>query len=513
VFVVVLQVGPRRLAAQSAFVRHPTMAQSPVVVLYTAGTPKPAQSALVVHLMAGQSVLVGHPQWATGPAPTPPGMQVAPAGLPAQSAFVTQPTQRPVDVLQVVACCSVAQSELDVQAATHLNAIDELWDGQVSPAGQSALVAQPHSSGGSPSTAIDLHTLPSVDVAQSASAAHPQKCPDVLQVGPRGLAAQSALVAHIVDSGFTQRPVVLSHAGPARLPVQSALLAQALVHRPLHTWPLAQSAIVRQLQADAGAPPPIIIIVRGQYVPPAAWAQSAWVEHPHVCVVVSHTGPAGCVAQSAFALHAFSHWKPKPPCAGQTDPVGHPLIAVQPHLLRGMPATTAIGPWHMGPEADDAQSESKVHTQACIRVLQRGPSALVAQSAFVLQPVDASTPPSPDGNVVLERLHPHRASIEMIPATMPPASLTRCSDALSTLRFILVRPYAAHVPKRETVKSATNVRPRNRHDTGDTPIDTTASAACGCSRTALLTIHALCARTSPSQHRSMSRSRLAAGAR
>src|SRR5262249_51760367 len=104
VFVVVLQFGPRRLAAEAAFVRHPTPAQSPVVVLHTAGTPKPAQSALVVHLMAGQSVLVRHAQWATGPAPTPPGMQVAPAGLPAQSAFVTQPTQRPVDVLQVVAC-------------------------------------------------------------------------------------------------------------------------------------------------------------------------------------------------------------------------------------------------------------------------------------------------------------------------------------------------------------------------------------------------------------------------
>jgi len=39
-------------------------------------------------------------------------------------------------------------------------------------------------------------------------------------------------------------------------------------------------------------------------VPPAALAQSAMVEHPHVCAVVSHTGPSGFVAQSALALHA-----------------------------------------------------------------------------------------------------------------------------------------------------------------------------------------------------------------
>jgi hypothetical protein len=48
VCVVVLQVGPAGLPAQSAFVRHPT--QSPVVVLHTAGGPSLAQSALVVHL-------------------------------------------------------------------------------------------------------------------------------------------------------------------------------------------------------------------------------------------------------------------------------------------------------------------------------------------------------------------------------------------------------------------------------------------------------------------------------
>jgi hypothetical protein len=105
-----------------------------------------------------------------------------------------------------------AQSELDLQAATHA----EPW--QDPPAGQSALVAHPH------------------------------VCADVLQVDPRGLAAQSALVAHP-----THRPVVVLHAGPAGLPVQSALLAQALLHwLPPHTWPLAQSAFALQLQTGAG---------------------------------------------------------------------------------------------------------------------------------------------------------------------------------------------------------------------------------------------------------------------
>jgi hypothetical protein len=99
-----------------------------------------------------------------------------------------------------------------------------------------------------------LHTLPPVDVAQSAAAAHPHVRVNVSQVGPRGLAAQSALVAHA-----THWPVVVLHAGPAGLPAQSALLAQALMHwrngpwpdEP-HTWPLAQSVIALQLQTGAG---------------------------------------------------------------------------------------------------------------------------------------------------------------------------------------------------------------------------------------------------------------------
>jgi hypothetical protein len=66
-----------------------------------------AQSALVVHLgwhpaeglqasLAGQSAPDEHPQLFLIVS------QVRPAGLPAQSALVTQPPQRPVDVLHVV---------------------------------------------------------------------------------------------------------------------------------------------------------------------------------------------------------------------------------------------------------------------------------------------------------------------------------------------------------------------------------------------------------------------------
>jgi hypothetical protein len=102
--------------------------------------------------------------------------------------------------------------------------------------------------------------------------------------------------------------------------VQSALLAQALMHcgpwpNEPHTWPLAQSVIARQLQTGPGAfTPPSGAgwgrMPRPHCVPPAALAQSAMLEHPHVCVVVSHTGPSGFVAQSALALHAFLQWAP-----------------------------------------------------------------------------------------------------------------------------------------------------------------------------------------------------------
>jgi hypothetical protein len=286
-----------------------------------------------------------------------------------------------------------------------------------------------------------MHTLPPVDVAQSAAAVQSQVCEIVLQFCPERLAAQSALVAHpthmpvvVLQVGLglaaqsalvahpTHRPVVVLHAGETGLSLQSALLAQALLHwLPPHTWPLAQSVIAVQPQTASGTGMPGGCIMRMPHcVPPAAWAQSAMAEHPHVCVVVSHTGPSGFVAQSALALQPFSQR-----AFLHTDPVGHSLVAVQPHLFSGMPATTTTGPKHAMPEADDAQSESKLHTQSCVRVLQRGPWALVAQSALVLQPVVASTPASPGGNVpaspggnvVWELLHPHRASVEMIPAT------------------------------------------------------------------------------------------------
>jgi hypothetical protein len=166
-------------------------------------------------------------------------LQAGPSGLPAQSALVTQPTQRPVDVLQAVTF-PPAQSEFAVQATSHAN------PRQISPAGQSALVAQPHAAKPAPigpPDAVGLHTLPPVDVLQSAAAAHPHVCADVSQVGPRGLAAQSALVAHPTR----HRPV--SHMGPAGLPAQSALLAQALMHwlPPPHIWPLGQ-AVPKQPQ-------------------------------------------------------------------------------------------------------------------------------------------------------------------------------------------------------------------------------------------------------------------------
>jgi hypothetical protein len=140
------------------------------------------------------------------------------------------------------------------------------------------------------------------------------------------LAAQSALLV----APPPHRPVVVSHKGPAGLPVQSALLVQALLHwlNGPHTWPLAQSVIAPQLQTGRGPMPPSgkPMGLRGHCVPPAALAQSAMLEHPHVCVVVSHTGPSRFVAQSALALHALSQW-----VRTQTEPVGHPLVAVQPH--------------------------------------------------------------------------------------------------------------------------------------------------------------------------------------
>jgi hypothetical protein len=104
--VVVSQKGPAAGPVQSLLSTHST--HSDVCVLHTgAGALPCAQSALVVHLgwhpaeglqasLAGQSAPDEHPQLFLNASQAPP------AGLPAQSALVTQPTQRPVDVLQAV---------------------------------------------------------------------------------------------------------------------------------------------------------------------------------------------------------------------------------------------------------------------------------------------------------------------------------------------------------------------------------------------------------------------------
>ena len=109
-------------------------------------------------------------------------------------------------------------------------------------------------------------------------------------------------------------------------------------------------------------------------LPPAALAQSAIVEQPHVCglpgvpavlqtgpsalvaqsaselhatqapVATSHTGPVALAEQSEFLLQGFSHWAlfelyaEGDPCARQTDPAGQLLVAVHPHLFSAVPA-------------------------------------------------------------------------------------------------------------------------------------------------------------------------------
>jgi hypothetical protein len=416
-----------------------------VVVLQAVPRALPAQPAVAVHPQVFVEVL-----------------QLDPAGLAVQSAFVTQPTHRPVAVLQAGPDVLPAQSEFDVQAGSH-EGVGPPLSPQVSPDGQSAFVLQPHvpmsdKGGNGPPM---KHTLPPGEAAQLAAAVHPQVFVEVLQRGPAGLAAQSAFVTQP-----THRPVALSHADPDVLPAQSELLVQAFEQcgvSPRHTWPPAQSAFVLQPHVDppgSKAVPPLLNEPL-HCLPPAAPAQSTIVEQPHVCglprmaslglqtgpsalvaqsaselhatqapVATSHTGPVALAEQSEFLLQRFSHcalfelYEKGDPCVGQTDPAGQLLVAVHPHLFSPVPAL-AFATWHTLPEREDAQSEAALHPHACVSVLQSGPSALDAQSALVLQPVDASTPPSPDGDVVLELLpHPHRASVQMIPATIPPASLT-----------------------------------------------------------------------------------------
>jgi hypothetical protein len=172
-------------------------------------------------------------------------LQLDPAGLAAQSAFVAQPTHRPVAVLQAGPDVLPTQSEFDVQAGSHETRPPPV-SGQISPDGQSAFVVQPHhpmggmtGGMGGPSGPEDdppeddppddpdgpKHTLPPGEAAQSAAAVHSQVFVEVLQLDPLGLAAQSAFVTQP-----THRPVALSHADPDGLPAQSELLVQAFEH-------------------------------------------------------------------------------------------------------------------------------------------------------------------------------------------------------------------------------------------------------------------------------------------
>ena len=193
----------------------------------------PAQSAAAVHPQVFVEVL-----------------QRDPTGLAAQSAFATQPTHRPVAVLQAGPDVLPTQSEFDLQAGSggsHKKGLPPLSP-QISPDGQSAVVVQPHvpvcgaSMGGGPDASqpggsgppppvVFMHILPPPALAQSAIVEQPHVCglkgpaSLVLQIDPAGLAAQSAFVTQ-----STHRPVAVSHADPDVLPGQSALLVQAFEH-------------------------------------------------------------------------------------------------------------------------------------------------------------------------------------------------------------------------------------------------------------------------------------------
>jgi hypothetical protein len=131
----VLQTSP---AGQSVLEEQP---HECVVVLHAVPRELPAQSAAAVH-----------PQVFVEPADVFDGKKVLqrdPAGLAAQSAFVTQPTHRPVAVLQAVPDVLPAQSEFDVQAGSHEEGLPFASE-QASPDGQSAFVVQPQLSIGGP---------------------------------------------------------------------------------------------------------------------------------------------------------------------------------------------------------------------------------------------------------------------------------------------------------------------------------------------------------------------------
>jgi hypothetical protein len=179
-----------------------------VVVLQAVPRELPAQSAAAVHRQVCMEV-----------------SQLDPAGLAAQSAFVAQPTHRPVAVLQAGPDVLPVQSEFDVQAGSHEEGGRPPGFGQISPDGQSAFIVQTHLPVGVPGNKEMEHTLPPGEAAQPAAAVHPQVFVEVSQIDPAGLAAQSAFVTQP-----THRPLALSHADPDVLPAQSELLVQAFEH-------------------------------------------------------------------------------------------------------------------------------------------------------------------------------------------------------------------------------------------------------------------------------------------
>ena len=223
---------------QSALVTHWT--QSPVWGLHTGGPPE-RQSAFVWHLgshwpqwmqevlhtsPAGQSALEEHPHqfelqavpWelpAQSAADVHPQvfvevLQLDPAPLAAQSAFVAHSTHRPVAVLQASPDVLPTQSEFDVQAGWHKEGMLPVIR-QISPDGQSAFVVQLH--------------VPTGGAGTNMPAGPPPPPVDLKHTLPPGEAAQSAFVTQP-----THRPVGVSHADPNGLPAQSALLVQAFEH-------------------------------------------------------------------------------------------------------------------------------------------------------------------------------------------------------------------------------------------------------------------------------------------
>jgi hypothetical protein len=104
---------------------------------------------LVVVLQAVPRALPAQPAVAVHPQVFVEVMQLDPAGLAVQSAFVTQSTHRPVAVLQAGPDVLPTQSEFDVQAGSHEEGLPFAGE-QASPDGQSAFVVQLHFSIGGP---------------------------------------------------------------------------------------------------------------------------------------------------------------------------------------------------------------------------------------------------------------------------------------------------------------------------------------------------------------------------